>query len=218
MTRRPTEEARSAEDALSAEGPLPGQDDLSAHVPFADLARKVRLVILDVDGVLTDGAIWVGALPGGESLELKRFDILDGLGIRLLQEAGIEVAFVSGRVSRATEVRARELEVVECHQDGGAQKVRAIRGILQRLGVDWDQVAMLADDLPDLAVLRRVGLPAAVANATSEVRRAVVWQGERRGGDGAVREFCEAILKARGEWERLVEDYVRARNDDGREE
>jgi 3-deoxy-D-manno-octulosonate 8-phosphate phosphatase (KDO 8-P phosphatase) len=183
-----------------------------------ELARRIRLVILDVDGVLTDGAIWVGSLPGGESLELKRFDVLDGLGIRMLQGAGIEVSFVSGRVSRATEVRARELDIVECHQDGGAQKVRAIRGILDRLGLEWDQVAMLADDLPDLAVLRRVALPAAVANATEEVRRLALWQGERRGGDGAVREFCEALLKARGEWDRLVEAYVRARDDDGREE
>jgi 3-deoxy-D-manno-octulosonate 8-phosphate phosphatase (KDO 8-P phosphatase) len=183
-----------------------------------ELARRIRLVILDVDGVLTDGAIWVGALPGGESLELKRFDVLDGLGIRMLQGAGIEVSFVSGRVSRATEVRARELDIVECHQDGGAQKVRAIRGILDRLGLEWDQVAMLADDLPDLAVLRRVALPAAVANATEEIRRLALWQGERRGGDGAVREFCEALLKARGEWDGLVEAYVRARDDDGREE
>jgi 3-deoxy-D-manno-octulosonate 8-phosphate phosphatase (KDO 8-P phosphatase) len=183
-----------------------------------DIARRIRLVILDVDGVLTDGAIWVGALPGGESLELKRFDVLDGLGIRLLQAAGIEVSFVSGRVSRATEVRARELDIVECHQDGGAQKVRAVRGILRRLGLDWNEVAMLADDLPDLAVLQRVGLPAAVANATGEVRRVARWLGTRRGGEGAVREFCEALLKARGEWDGLVEAYVRDRNDDEREE
>lgn len=197
----------------SEKGVIGGGHDLTPEV-----ARRIRLVILDVDGVLTDGAIYVGALPGGESLELKRFDIQDGLGIRLLQGAGIDVAFVSGRVSRATEVRARELDVVECHQDGGAQKVRAIRGILQRLGLDWDQVAMLGDDLPDLAVLQKVGLPAAVGNATEEIRHVVVWQGERRGGDGAVREFCKALLEARGEWDGLVEAYVRDRNDDGREE
>jgi 3-deoxy-D-manno-octulosonate 8-phosphate phosphatase (KDO 8-P phosphatase) len=183
-----------------------------------ELARRIRLVILDVDGVLTDGAIYVGALPGGEGLELKRFDIQDGLGIKLLQGAGIDVAFVSGRVSRATEVRARELNVVECHQDGGAQKVRAIRGILRRLKLDWDQVAMLGDDLPDLAVLRKVGLPAAVGNATEEVRNVAMWQGERRGGDRAVREFCKALLQARGEWDGVVEAYVRDRSDDGREE
>ena len=114
---------------------------------------------------------------------MKRFDIQDGLGIRLLQWAGIEVAIVSGRVSEATAIRARELDIIECHQDGGAQKIRAIKGILERLELDWDQVAMLGDDLPDLAVLRKVGVPAVVANATEEVRKVAVWQG-KSGGPG----------------------------------
>lgn len=181
-----------------------------------ELARRIGLVVLDVDGVLTDGGVYLGALPEGETLEMKRFDIQDGLGIRLLQWAGIEVAVVSGRVSEATAIRARELEIIECHQDGGAQKIRAITGILDRLGLGWEQVAMLGDDLPDLAVLRRVGVPAVVANATEEVRKVAVWQGTRPGGRGAVREFCEAVLKARGEWDALVEAYVTAR--DGEEE
>jgi 3-deoxy-D-manno-octulosonate 8-phosphate phosphatase (KDO 8-P phosphatase) len=177
-----------------------------------DLAEKIRLLVLDVDGVLTDGGVYMGALPDGGSLEMKRFDIQDGLGIRLLQWAGIEVAVVSGRVSEATTIRARELDIVECHQDGGAQKMKAIQGILDRLGVDWEQVAMLGDDLPDLAVLRRVGIPAVVGNATEEVREIAVWRGSRRGGQGAVREFCEAILKGRGEWNSMVEEYVSARS------
>jgi 3-deoxy-D-manno-octulosonate 8-phosphate phosphatase (KDO 8-P phosphatase) len=181
----------------------------------AELAGKVRLVVLDVDGVLTDGGVYLGALPDGESLEMKRFDIRDGLGVRLLQWAGIEVAVVSGRVSEATAIRARELEIHECHQDGGAQKIRAIRGILDRLGLDWDQVAMLGDDLPDLAVLRKVGVPAVVADATDEVRSVAVWQGRCPGGRGAVREFCEAILKGRGVWDALVEEYVTTRSGDG---
>ena len=189
-----------------------GSDSNPSPILPEDLAKKVRLVILDVDGVLTDGGVYMGALPGGESLEMKRFDIQDGLGIRLLQWAGIEVAVVSGRVSEATAIRARELDIVECHQDGGAQKVRAIQGILERQGLDWDQVAMLGDDLPDLAVLRRVGVPAVVANATPEVRKVAVWQGRKKGGQGAVREFCEAILKGRGEWDGLVQDYVNARS------
>jgi len=169
-------------------------------------------VVLDVDGVLTDGAVYVGQLPQGGSLEMKRFDIQDGLGIRFLQWAGIEVAVVSGRVSEATIIRARELDIVELHQDGGAQKIRAISGILGRLELTWDQVAMLADDLPDLAVLRRVGVPAVVANATEEVRKVAVWQATKDGGRGAVREFCEAILRARGDWDALVEEYVTARS------
>lgn len=182
-----------------------------------ELAAKVKLVILDVDGVLTDGGVYVGALPAGETLELKRFDIQDGLGVKLLQWAGVQVAVVSGRVSRATEIRARELEITEIHQDGGAQKVKAIRGILQRLGLDWDQVAMLGDDLPDMAVLKRVGLPAVVANATPEVREIALWQSTRRGGQGAVREFCEAILRGRGDWEEQIESYVQARSGEGEE-
>ena len=175
-------------------------------------ARAVRLVILDVDGVLTDGGVYVGEFPGGEVLEMKRFDIQDGLGIKLLQEAGVEVAVVSGRMSRATEIRARELGIEECHQDGGARKLRIIRRLMEERGLEWSQVAMLGDDLPDLAVLRRVGLPAVVANATDEARKAAVWQGEKRGGQGAVREFCESLLKARGDWEERVELYVTARS------
>jgi 3-deoxy-D-manno-octulosonate 8-phosphate phosphatase (KDO 8-P phosphatase) len=169
-------------------------------------------VILDVDGVLTDGGVYVGELPGGEVLELKRFDIQDGLGVKLLQWAGVEVAVVSGRMSRATEIRARELEIQECHQESGAQKVSIIIGMMKDRGLDWSQVAMLGDDLPDLAVLGRVGLPAVVANATDEVREMALWQAEKEGGRGAVREFCEALLKARGDWEDQVEAYVKARS------
>lgn len=194
-----------------------GLDSGSQPVPWEEYAKRIKLVVLDVDGVLTDSGVYMGALPGGETLEMKRFDIQDGLGVRLLQWAGIEVAIVSGRVSEATAIRARELDIHECHQDGGAQKIRAIRGIMDRLGLDWGQVAMLGDDLPDLAVLRKVGVPAVVGNATQEVRDVAVWEGKCHGGHGAVREFCEAILKGRGEWEGLVEAYVAARSGEGEE-
>jgi len=177
-----------------------------------ELALSVRLVILDVDGVLTDGGVYLGELPGGEVLEMKRFDIQDGLGVKLLQWAGVEVAVVSGRMSRATEIRARELGIEECHQDGGARKVGIIRNLMEKRGLDWNQVAMLGDDLPDLAVLRKVGLPAVVANATEEARKVALWQGQRGGGRGAVREFCEALLKARGQWDAQVDAYVSARS------
>jgi 3-deoxy-D-manno-octulosonate 8-phosphate phosphatase (KDO 8-P phosphatase) len=180
-----------------------------------EVADEIRLVILDVDGVFTDGGVYVGRLPGGEGLEMKRFDIQDGLGVKFLQWAGIDVAVVSGRISHATTLRMQELEIREIHQDGGAQKVKAIEGILGRLGLDWNQVAMLGDDLPDLAVLRRVGVPAAVANATEEVRNVSVWQGRNHGGYGAIREFAEAILRGRGDWDELVEAYVSARNGEG---
>lgn len=176
------------------------------------LARRIRIVFLDVDGVLTDGGVYVGALPEGGSVELKRFDIQDGLGVKMLQWAGIEVAVVSGRVSDATRVRARELGITECHQDPEAEKLPLVRRILEERNLDEGQAAHLADDLADLPVLRVVGLPAAVANAVPEVREASAWTGARRGGDGAVREFARALLEARGEWDDLVGDYCDARS------
>jgi 3-deoxy-D-manno-octulosonate 8-phosphate phosphatase (KDO 8-P phosphatase) len=188
--------------------PTPSPD---AGIP-ADAARRVRLVVLDVDGVLTEAGVYVGSDEEGRSLELKRFDIQDGLGVKLLQQAGVEVAVVSGRFSRATALRASELGITECHQDNGAQKVQAIAGILERMGIGWEEVAMVADDIPDLAVVRRVGLPVAVANAQPEILREARWVTEARGGRGAVREFVRALLLARGEWEELVEAYTRARD------
>ena len=176
-----------------------------------EVARRIRLVVLDVDGVMTDGGIYLGATDAGERVELKRFEIQDGLGIRLLQEAGITCAIVTGRESHSVRLRAAELGIAECHQDPTAAKLRIVRDLLERLGVGWDETAFLGDDLPDLAILRRVGLPAAVGNAVPEARSAALWQGERRGGHGAVREFAEALLGGRGEWAERVEAYVRDR-------
>ena len=177
-----------------------------------ELARRVRLVVFDVDGVLTDAGVYVGALPDGRALELKRFDIQDGLGIKLLMADGLEVAFVSGRVSEATSLRAAELGVDECHQDAGARKVPLVEGLLERHDVGWEQVAMLADDLPDLPIFRRVGLPVAVANAQQELAEHAVWRTRARGGHGAVREFSRELLRARGAWDRVVGAYLDERD------
>ncbi len=177
-----------------------------------EVARKIRLVILDVDGVMTDGGVYVGELPDGHAVELKRFNIQDGVAVKLLMESGMEVAIVSGRVSSATAIRAREIGIVECHQEPEAQKLGVIQEILDRKGIGWDEVAHLGDDIPDLAVFRRVGLPAAVANSTAEAIDEAAWCGTLAGGHGAVREFCEALMRARGEWERAVEEYVEARS------
>ncbi len=182
----------------------------SARIP-TELAKGIRLVILDVDGVLTDAGVYLGRTAGGESVELKRFDIQDGLGIHLLMEAGIEVAFVSGRVSSATEARALELGVTECHQEGGAQKLPIVEALMSRRGLGWEAVAMMGDDLPDLSVFSRVGLPVAVANAVAEVSQRARWTTAREGGRGAVREFCRELLEARGEWDTRVAAYCEAR-------
>jgi 3-deoxy-D-manno-octulosonate 8-phosphate phosphatase (KDO 8-P phosphatase) len=177
----------------------------------AALARAIRLVILDVDGVLTDGGIYLGATDGGERVELKRFDIQDGLGIRLVQDAGIRVAIVTGRESHSVRLRAEELGIAECHQDRTAAKLRIVQEMLERLGIGWDETAFVGDDLPDLPILRRVALPAVVGNATADAVATAKWRAAAHGGRGAVREFCEALLGARGEWSSAVERYVAER-------
>ncbi len=176
------------------------------------LARRVRLVVFDVDGVLTDGGVYLGVLPDGSRIELKRFDIQDGLGLKLLVWAGLEVIIVSGRRSEATRVRAEELGI-ECYQDDAAEKLPAIRAVMERMGIGWDEVAMLADDIPDVAALHRVGLKAAVANATAPVVALADWQGTLAGGRGGAREFCDALLRGRGQLDAVLDEYVRPRSE-----
>ena len=175
------------------------------------VARGIRLVVLDVDGVLTDGGIYLGDVQGGP-MEIKRYDIQDGLGIKMLQQAGILVAIITGRESVSVELRARELQVDECVQDRHARKLPALRALVDRHGIHMRDVAFVGDDLPDLGVLRVVGLPVAVGNAVREVREASMVQLTRHGGRGAVREFVELLLRARGDWSDLVEAYVRSRD------
>jgi 3-deoxy-D-manno-octulosonate 8-phosphate phosphatase (KDO 8-P phosphatase) len=176
-----------------------------------ELARRIRLVVLDVDGVMTDGGVYLGATASGEPVEMKRFDIQDGLGVLMMQRAGLRVCIVTGRISEAVRIRAEELGVDDLHQDATADKLTAVRALLERHGAAWEEVAFLGDDIPDLVVLRRVGLPAVVGNATGDALATALWQGRRRGGHGAVREFAEALLSARGEWSEAVEGYVRER-------
>ena len=175
------------------------------------LARSIRLVGLDVDGVLTDGGIYLGAV-GGEPLEVKRYDIQDGLGVHLLRQAGIRVAIITGRVSESVRLRAAELRVDDVAQDPDAFKLPAFLRILERHGIEPAETAFVGDDFPDMALLRRVGLPVAVRNAVPEVASICRVQLEREGGRGAVREFAELLLKARGEWDALWERYVSERS------
>jgi len=175
------------------------------------LARSIRLVGLDVDGVLTDGGIYLGA-GGGEPLEFKRYDIQDGLGVHLLRQAGIRVAIITGRVSESVRLRAAELRVDDLAQDPDAFKLPAFLRILERHGIEPAETAFVGDDFPDMALLRRVGLPVAVRNAVPEVASICRVQLERQGGRGAVREFAELLLKARGEWDALWERYVSERS------
>lgn len=187
---------------------------IAASGPSLDaaLAARIRLVCFDVDGVLTDGGIILGDVAGAR-VELKRYDIQDGLGIKMLQQAGLRTAIITGRESESVALRAEELGVDDLVQDRHARKVPALRSLLERQGLDWSEVAFVGDDLPDLGVMRLVGLPVAVGNATAEARRAATVQLTRMGGAGAVREFCELLLRARGEWDQQVERYVASRSE-----
>ena len=170
------------------------------------VARRIQLLVLDVDGVLTDNGIWLGPVAG-ERVELKRFDVQDGLGLVLLRTAEIPVVWLSGRHSEATTLRARELDVKEVLQVSGPRKLEALEELLERRGIGWEAVAYAGDDLADLQVLRRAGLPLAVANAVAEVRAVASYVTRAPGGHGAVREIVEALLRARGVWEELLERY-----------
>jgi 3-deoxy-D-manno-octulosonate 8-phosphate phosphatase (KDO 8-P phosphatase) len=175
------------------------------------LARSIRLVGLDVDGVLTDGGIYLGASEG-TPFELKRYDIQDGLGIHFLRQAGIRIAIITGRVSESVRLRAAELQIEDVAQDANAMKLPAFMGILDRHGIAPAETAFIGDDFPDMAVLRVVGLPVAVGNAVPEINAVCRLRLTRHGGRGAIREFAEQLLKARGEWDSVCEKYVQERS------
>ncbi len=176
----------------------------------ATLARRIRLVGFDVDGVMTDGGIYVG-LIADQPTEFKRFHIQDGLGVKMLREAGIVVVLVSARSSEATEVRAREIKVDEVVHDN--KKLPAFESLLARRRIEWNECAFVGDDLPDLPLLRRVALPIAVANAVAEVKAAADLVTAAAGGAAAMREVAETLLKARGVWDDLVRRYLEQRGD-----
>ena len=175
------------------------------------VARTIRVVGLDVDGVLTDGGIYLGDVAGARH-EFKRYDIQDGLGVYFLRLAGLVPIIVTGRVSIGVELRARELGIEHVAQDAEAQKLIGLRAILDKLGLDMEHVAYVGDDFPDLAIMRRVALPVAVGNAVPEIREAARVHLTKCGGRGAVREFCEMLLRARGQWDDIVHRYVSERS------
>jgi 3-deoxy-D-manno-octulosonate 8-phosphate phosphatase (KDO 8-P phosphatase) len=158
---------------------------------------RIKLLVLDVDGVMTDGSLLLDSTGG----EWKRFHVHDGLAMVAARRAGLPVAVVSGRTSPALAQRMGELGVDEVHQ-GVADKAAVVRAIIGRLGLSPADVAAMGDDLPDLPVMQMVGLRLAPANAVAEVRRAAHWVSRRVGGEGAVREAIEMLLRARRAWPR----------------
>lgn len=162
---------------------------------------RVRLFLCDVDGVLTDGTVLMG---GG--IESKRFNIRDGLGLRLLQREGIKVGWVSRRPSGATQQRADDLKIDFLVQ-GDRNKVEAVAAILRQTGAEWTEVCYLGDDIVDLGVLKRAGVAVAVGDAIAEAKGAADYVTKAAGGHGAVREAVDLILKAQNKWRRLVQEY-----------
>lgn len=170
--------------------------------------KVIRVVVMDVDGVLTDGGLW----HGSEGELTKRFDVRDGLGIRLLQHAGLEVAFLSGGGGGATQVRAVQLSIRHCLV-GVKDKPLALANLCQKLGVEPVQIAYVGDDVNDLALQGSVGLLVATADATLALRRRADAVLLHSGGHGAVRELAERILRVRGHWQQISRDGWRDRND-----
>ena len=170
--------------------------------------KTIELLVLDVDGVLTDGGLWLDS----EGNLQKRFDVRDGLGIRLLQQAGLTLAFLSGGQGGATEARASQLGVEHCLV-GIKDKPAALEQLQQTLGLAKDQTAFIGDDLNDLAVRDQIALLITPSDACLAVQRKADWVLNRRGGHGAVREAAEALLQSRGCWYRLSRSGWRDRND-----
>ena len=166
-------------------------------------AARVRLVLFDVDGVLTDGKLLLHA-DGSES---KLFDIKDGTGIVWAQRLGLTVGFLSARASSATAQRAAQLGITLVHQ-GVASKLETYEQIADSLMLEDDEVAYMGDDILDLPVLARVGLATAPADAAEDVRTRVHWVAKARGGDGAARELVELILRAQGLWDSVLATYL----------
>lgn len=169
---------------------------------------QIRAVVLDVDGVLTDGGLWYG--PQGELL--KRFDVRDGLGIRLLQHSGVEVALLSGGRGGATELRAVHLGIRHCLV-GASDKLLALEELSERMGIPRSVILFVGDDLNDLALQGEVGLLVSTGDAAPSLRRRADAVLIRDGGHGAVRELAERLLEARGVWRSLRQQGWRERND-----
>lgn len=161
--------------------------------------KAVKLFLCDVDGILTDTSVWMGGCD-----ELKRFNIQDGLGLRLLQREGIKVGWVSNRPSFSTTQRANDLQVDFLVQAHDGDKPAAIQKILNQLSLRWEDTCYLGDDIVDLGALKRAGLAVTVPHAIAEAKAISHYVTTREGGNGAVREIIDMILKEQGKWEKLV--------------
>ncbi|OGP54158.1 MAG: hypothetical protein A2Y65_00255 [Deltaproteobacteria bacterium RBG_13_52_11] len=165
-------------------------------------AAQVRLLVLDVDGVLTDGRI----IMDHEGKEIKAFDVRDGHGIKLLREAGIEVAMLTGRNSPVVQKRADDLGILWVRQ-GVSDKVAAYEEIAHEVGIKDEETCFVGDDLIDIPLLKRVGMPIVVADGAEEAKQLALYVTTAPGGRGAVREVCDLLLQTQGKWEKILRRY-----------
>lgn len=163
--------------------------------------RRVKLFLCDVDGVLTDASVFIS-----EHTETKRFNINDGLGLKMLQKHGIQVGWISNRPSTATTKRATELKVDFLIQKSAGNKVEAAQELLQQTGLTWDEVSYAGDDVVDLALMKKTGVAFGLANGIPETKAVAHYVTEAKGGDGAIREMVHLILQAQGLWEKILQE------------
>jgi 3-deoxy-D-manno-octulosonate 8-phosphate phosphatase (KDO 8-P phosphatase) len=172
----------------------------------AELASKIRLLLMDVDGVLTNGKLYNVPAPDGSMAETKGFDSQDGIGLQWLAKIGITTGLISGRVSPATVERAKQCKFKYVYQ-GHTEKIPILQEILADAAIDSSEVAYIGDDFTDVVVMRRVGLAVATANARPEVKAVAHHVTQVPGGEGAVREVVELLLKAQGRWDEILRHY-----------
>ena len=165
-------------------------------------AQRIKLLLMDCDGVLTDGRLWLTS----DGDEQKAFHARDGQGISLLHRAGLQTGIITGRTSSAVDRRARDLKMSYVRQYA-KDKIKALEEILAEAGVTTDECAYIGDDVGDIPVMRRVGLAVAVSDAVGETKQAAQYITALKGGQGAVREVCDLVLKAQGRWDELMERF-----------
>lgn len=178
---------------------------MSPNLPANDAAKTIKLLMLDVDGVLSDGRLYFG----NDGSEFKSFSTLDGQGIKMLQASGVKVGIITGRSSQLVQNRANNLGIKILKQ-GREDKLVALNELLSehKLELDFSEIAYMGDDYPDLPLIRRVGLGMAPANAHPVVAEHAIWRSERRGGEGAVREACDFIMKCQGSFDAALAPYL----------
>lgn len=166
-------------------------------------AKHIRLAIFDVDGILTNGRLVYGV----NGHELKEFHVIDGQGIKFLQKTGVEIAIITARQSEIISQRMKDLDIVHFYQ-GNSDKLPAYEDLKQKLKLEDHQISYMGDDLPDLPIIRRVGLGVTVPNAAKVMHENACWTTQATGGNGAVRELCELIMNAQGTYQTIIDSYL----------